>query len=147
MPKHFYPALILFLLGGFLTFSGWSAYRAVTQVSQITDPDYYSKGLKYNSSLVEKRAASVLGWQLSTRLNKFSLQLRLSDKVGAPVSGARGQLIFGHQQTDLNALSLKETSPGLYVTDLPATLKGELSIRVDFVLQGARLNRQLLLNI
>lgn len=50
------PALLIpLLLCSFLAFSSWAAYQAATRVSDVSDRDYYSKGLKYNSTLLEKR--------------------------------------------------------------------------------------------
>jgi len=148
MPKHFYPAMIILLLGTFLIFCGWSAYRAATRSSQISDRDYYSKGLKYNATLVEKQAASVLGWQLRSELLANQLLIRLTDGQGVPVSGATGILIF-HQPNENSSMSLpmQEAAPGTYLAELPTDLKGEIPVRIDFERSGARVNRQLLLNI
>ena len=148
MPKHFYPTMIILLLGTFLIFCGWSAYRAATRNSQIADRDYYSKGLRYNSTLVEKQAASVLGWQLHSELSANILRIFLTDGQGVPISGASGNLIF--HQPDANAnmsLPLREAAPGTYLADLPITLKGEIPVRIDLERSGARVNRQMLLNI
>ncbi|HEY5672557.1 MAG TPA: FixH family protein [Malonomonas sp.] len=148
MPKNFYKTFIFCLLGAFLLFSGWSAYRASTHGTLVTDRDYYSKGLRYNSTMVEKRAASVLGWQLSTVLIDKQLQISLTDGKGVPVEGANGRLLFPQQANmTSNALLLAESKPGLYLVQLPDSLHGELAVRIDFEHQGARLNRQLLLSI
>jgi len=148
MPKRFYPAMIILLLGSFLAFCGWSAYRAATRGSQITDRDYYSKGLKYNSTLIEKQAASVLGWTLQTELHAHRLQIRLTDGQGAPVSGASGTLLYYRSQgNSRQSLPLHEMSPGNYLTELPIDLKGEIPIRIEIERSGALVNRQLLLNI
>lgn len=148
MAKQLYPLLISALLAGFLGFSAWSAYRAATLGSDITDRDYYSKGLKYNSTLVEKRAATVLGWHLQTTLEGRQLQIQLLDKDGSLVAGAKGLLSF-FQQTGRSApiLPLNEAQPGIYLVELPESLRGEVNIRINFERQGARLYRQLLLNI
>lgn len=148
MPKNIYPLLIAALLGAFLLFSGWAAYRAATEVSQVTDREYYSKGLKYNSTMVEKRAASVLGWKLTTTLDNNRLQIDLTDAKGAPVSGATGSLtLFQHRDESSNTLSMNEALPGTYHARLSDQLKGEIAVRVNFEHQGARLSRQLLLSI
>lgn len=145
--KQFYPAFIVVLLGTFLGFSGWSAYRAATLGSQISDPDYYSKGLKYNTTLVEKRAASVLGWRIRSELSAGKLQVRLLDSQGLPVIGANGQLTVFFPENPISALALTESDPGTYSLLLPSNLRGEIPARLDFERQGARINRQLLLNI
>ena len=148
MPKQFYPALIGALLGAFLLFLAWSAFQASTQGTQVTDRDYYSKGLKYNSTQVEKRAASTLGWQLNTRLVGHQLQISLSDGGGAPVSGASGRLnLYSRPGLDLLDLPLVEAKAGQYRADLPSSVQGELSIRVEFERAGARIHRQLLITI
>jgi len=148
MMKQLYPALIILLLGAFLLFCGWSVYRATTRGSQISDRDYYSKGLKYNAALVEKRAAGVLGWQLHPELLAHRLQILLTDAQGKPVDGAKGTLMFFRpQENSRMTLPLQEISPGTYLAALPTDLKGEIPVRIDFERSGARVNRQLLLNI
>lgn len=148
MPKHFYPALIISLLGTFILFLIWSAFQASTQGTQVTDRDYYSKGLKYNSTMVEKRAASSMGWKITPELVEGMLQVKLHDGKGQPVSEANGVLhLYSRPGIDLLKLSLKEVDTGRYRTQLPSELKGEVTIRVEFERDGARINRQLLIRI
>lgn len=148
MPKNFYPTLILILFGAFLLFSVWSAMRASTLGTQVTDRDYYNKGLKYNSTLIEKRAAGVIGWSLKTQITNHQLQIQLRNSEGQAVAGAVGQLSFFKQIHGQNLLlSLTETAAGTYQVELPADLQGELNVRIDFEYRGARINRLLLLNI
>jgi len=143
-----YPLLILLLLCCFLLFSGWSAYRAATRGTAVTDADYYSKGLKYNTTLVEKRAASVLGWQLQTRLVERRLEVLLSDTAQRPVSAASGNLFLASADgSGDRRYPFREDSAGTYALRLPPELRGEYHARIEFSSQGARLNRQLLLNL
>ena len=146
--KNIYPALVIGLLAGFLLFAGWSARQAVVQGPQIADRDYYSKGLKYNTTLLEKRAASVLGWQLDSSFEQGLLQIRLADRHGQHVVGARGQLTFFHHSDRRNSsLQLNESVPGTYQVQLPDSLQGEVTLRIAFERDGARIHRQLLLSI
>lgn len=148
MAKHFYPALIIFLLGAFILFLVWSGFQASTQGTQVTDRDYYSKGLKYNSTQVEKRAASAMGWKLSPRLVEGELQVDLRDGDGQPVAAAKGLLhLYSRPGIDLLKLPLHEVASGRYQTRLPAELIGEVTIRLEFERDGARINRQLLITI
>lgn len=148
MPKNFYPTMIFCLLGTFILFLIWSAFQASTQGTQVTDPDYYSKGLKYNSTQVEKRAAASMGWKLTTELVDGQLQIRLQDGAGQSVAGAQGRLnLYSRPDSDLLNLPLTEINAGLYRAELPSTLKGEITVRVEFERNGARINRQLLINI
>src|SRR5210317_571260 len=90
--KNFYPSMIMLLIGGFLVFLLWSAFQAAGLGSKVTDADYYSKGLKYNTTQVEKRAAEVLGWNLETRLDGRTLEFHLIDHEGNEVDRATGTL-------------------------------------------------------
>ncbi|MDT8420585.1 MAG: FixH family protein [Desulfuromonadales bacterium] len=146
--RNFYKPFILLLLCSFLLFSGWSAWRAVNRGSQVTDRDYYSKGLKYNSTLVEKRAAEVLGWQLKTGISDNQLIFQLTDGSSLPVKAAVATLYLYLPETpEETPYQLSESQPGTYQVDLPVDLRGTLRARVLFERDGARLNRQLQLNL
>lgn len=146
--RNIYPLLILLLLGSFLCFSTWAAMRAVESNPQVTDANYYSKGLRYSSTLLEKRAANVLGWTVSTRRSGDSLEFRLSDKDGQPVSSAKGSiLLYIPNMRKSIRFPLQQVDKGVYLLNLTASMTGEMSARLEFERNGARLNRQLLLNL
>jgi nitrogen fixation protein FixH len=146
--KNSYPLLILLLIGSFLCFSVWAAMRAVESGPEVTDADYYSKGLKYSSTVLEKRAADVLGWKVSTQLVDRTLEFHLHDKEGKPVKNARGAIfLFMPGSASSSRLSLHETEPGTYVFNLTTGMTGNMNARIEFDHKGARLNRQLLLNL
>src|SRR6056297_392367 len=134
--------LIPLLLCCFVAFSSWAVYQAATGVSEISDRDYYSKGLKYTSTLLEQRAAQTQGWTLRSELSDGSLIQYLTDKTGAPISGAAGILRL-QRQGALLVLPLEETAPGVYRARLPR-LSGEHQIRAEFERNGARILRRLL---
>ena len=137
--------LVPLLLCSFLVFSSWAAYQAATRVSEVSDRDYYSKGLKYNSTVLEKQAAAVLGWELHSELIDGVLIQHLTNQKGEPVSGANGQLKLRHRET-LVTVPLEETDPGVYLGQLPE-LSGENLIQAEFEYDGARILRRLLLTI
>jgi nitrogen fixation protein FixH len=114
----------------------------------VTDADYYSKGLKYTSTLLEKKAATTLGWKVSTQQVGRSLLFQLSDKEGQPVRSAKG-LLFMYRQEVASSIQfpLQEVNPGVYQFNLTGSMTGEISARVEFEYKGARLSRQLLLNL
>ena len=142
------PLFIILLIGCFLGFSVWSAMRAIEAGPEVTDADYYSKGLKYSSTLLEKRAAAVLGWKVETQLIGRTLEFRLSDKEGTPVEAANGDIfLYLAASTSSKRLPLQETEPGVYIFNLTAGMTGEMSARLEFEHKGARINRQLLLNL
>jgi nitrogen fixation protein FixH len=144
--KKLSPALLIpLLLCSFLAFSSWAAYQAVTRVSEVSDRDYYSKGLKYNSTVLEKQAAVVLGWELHSKLIDGVLIQHLTDQKGEPVSGARGLIKLQHRDA-LLIVPLEEIDTGVYRAQLPQ-LSGEHLLRAEFERDGARILRRLLLTI
>jgi nitrogen fixation protein FixH len=146
--NNLYPAFILLMIGSFICFLAWSAKHASDSGPQVTDADYYSKGLRYTSTILEKKAAAALGWYVSVQLSGHTLQLYLGDKEGRPVSSARGVIsIFTSDRGESTAFPLRETSAGTYQLDLPGSLSGMMNARVEFERDGIRLNRQLLLNL
>ena len=146
--KNIYPPLIMLLIGGFLIFLAWSAFQAAGLGSKVTDADYYSKGLKYNTTMVEKRAAEVLGWHLETRLSGSTLEFRLKDEKGDKVDRAVGALYLAIPGSAENIqLPLQEVASGHYQVNLGDNINGTIQARLELEREGARLNRQLLLNL
>lgn len=138
----------MLLIGGFLIFLAWSAFQATGLGSKVTDSDYYSKGLKYNTSQVEKRAAEVLGWHLTTRLEDRTLEFHLTNSMGGGVDRAGGSLYLAIPDAAENIhLPLTETSAGLYRVIINTDIHGPIQARLEIERDGARLNRQLLLNL
>jgi len=146
--KNIYPALILLLLGSFLVFSSWSAFQAAGLGSKVTDTAYYSKGLKYNATQIEKRAAEVLGWNVETRLDGRVLDFLLTDSRGGTVKDATGSLYMAIPGSAENIrIPLEEVASGRYRLQLNNNINGTIQARLELEREGARLNRQLLLNL
>ena len=141
--------MILLLIGGFLIFSTWSAFQAAGLGSRVADADYYSKGLKYNATQVEKRAAESLGWNLQTRLKGRVLEFHLTDRAGMAVDRATAALYLAIPGMAENILlPLQEITSGHYQVNLAGNnLTGTIQARLELEREGARLNRQLLLNL
>ena len=140
------PLYLVLLLAVFLAFLGWSARQAATDGARITDRDYYSKGLRYNTSMVERRAATVLGWQVDVDLDRHTLSLRLRDRTDQPVAEADVVLTLITPSTHI-PLRLEEVRPGHYLARLPDALSGEIPARYSIQRQHARIERQLLINL
>ena len=74
--------------------------------------------------------------------------MHLSDKDGQPVSSAKGVIsIYMRTRGESMLFPLKEVSAGTYQFNLSDSMTGEMAARVEFERNGARLNRQLLLNL
>mgnify|MGYP001308331389 CR=1 FL=1 len=142
------PLLLAAVIALFILFLIWAARQASTGGTDITDSDYYSKGLKYNETLVEKRAASVIGWHLQTELVNQTLKFNLTDRQGEPITGANGRLALPEATTSQDhELLLQEDGPGIYHVTLPQGLSGEQLVRIEIERDGARISRQLLLSL
>ncbi len=142
------PWLIVLLGVGFTAFTAWSFYRAAIGTSNVTDADYYSHGLRYNQTLLERQAAASLGWQAEPQLSGKHLNIRLRDRDQQAVTGARGTLtLLGPGTPGTRELGLLETGDGIYRAEFPAGVKGEQPIEITFQRDGARLSRRLLLAI
>lgn len=140
------PFYLVALLVIFLAFLAWSARQAITDGARITDRDYYSKGLRYNTSEVERRAAASLGWRITPQLAAHTLSLTVSDREQRPVVNADVELtlmLTGHQQT----IPLEEQAAGRYRVVLPEQLRGEIHALYVVQLEGTRLERNLLINL
>ena len=142
------PLVLTAVIVLFILFLIWAARQASTGGTDVTDSDYYRKGLKYNETLVEKRAASVIGWQLQTELDNRTLKFSLTDREGTPISGADGRLSLPESTSSGRPEhSLREVGAGRYHVTLPQELSGEQLVQIDIEREGARISRQLLLSL
>lgn len=143
-----YVVLILALLGAFLLFSFWSARQAMQHGSRISDTAYYSKGLRYTSTQIEKQAAASQGWQLATKVERSRLLFTLRDIQEHPIDNALGELsLYLSDKKELLHLDIHELGQGEYQVELPPDLHGSHQALIEFTRQGARISRQLLLSL
>ena len=145
--RHISIFLIILLIAGFILFLIWAGRQAGTPGSRISDQAYYSKGLEYTHTQVEKQSAVRQGWQLRTEMSPQQLHFTLVDADEQPVAKARGELtLYLSAQKKVLHLPAVEISVGRYRVDLPQIITGSLPVQVEFALQGARISRQLLIN-
>jgi nitrogen fixation protein FixH len=60
----------------------------------VVEPNYYDKGVRWDSTMAQARASVALGWQVDAALRDWTpagttLLVQLADSTGAPVAGAR----------------------------------------------------------
>ena len=146
--KKYFPWLILIIGAGFLLLTFWSIFIALQETSAVTDRNYYSHGLRYNKTLFEKKAAEALGWSVDIALIDRDLQIKLSDRQKRPVLKANGSIVlFSSDQEQRDSQPFLEIGNGEYVISFPNELSGAINARIEFERDGARLTRQLLLNV
>ena len=141
------PWIVIIIGIGFLCLTAWSILRARHETSAITDQDYYTHGLRYNETQLEKKAAETLGWSIDIKLIDNVMQVRLMDRNNEPVTAANGFIvIFSNNKSNRDRLPFLETKEGVYELTLEGNFKGSLHAQLEFERNGARLNKQLLLN-
>jgi len=145
--RHF-PWLLLIIGVSFLCLTAWSIYRANKGTSAVTDREYYSHGLRYNESLIERKAAEALGWRVKSTIEGHTLAFFLENREGEPVRKASGALeLFIKKKSSRIRLPLAHTDPGVYQVNIPEDISGEITAKLEFEKNGARLSKQLLLNL
>ncbi|MBU0479991.1 MAG: FixH family protein [Proteobacteria bacterium] len=143
-----WPFLVIFIGISFLGVTGWSIYRATLGVSPVTDPEYYSHGLKYNQSNIEIKAAEASGWALSTVLKGQELVVNLVTHSGQAVTGCKGDIIiYSNSNARRLELELVEQSPGRYSMLFPENLTGSITGDLSLHREGARITRRLIVNL
>jgi len=130
---------VLAILAGFfgLVFAvnGVMATLAVTTFSGLDGEDSYRRGLDYNATLAEAEQQAQLGWQskLDFTASGHEVEIALSDKTGAPVSGLTVTGILGRgatSQFDRN-LQFQERSPGDYVAQAGTVPNGSWTVALE----------------
>lgn len=146
-PRNISLLLVCLLIGGFILFLIWAGRQAATHGSRISDAAYYSKGLQYTHTQIEKQAAASQGWHLRTEVGPRQLSFILLDSKEQPIRLASGELtLYLSAQKKILQLQSVEGEAGHYRFDLPEPLFGSLPARVEFALQDSRISRQLLIN-
>jgi nitrogen fixation protein FixH len=131
-----------------MTLTGWSIYQASKGTSAVTDRDYYSHGLRFNKTLLERKTAESLGWSVTTELKSRTLVFQLMDKDGLPVREANGVLeIYISETSSSVRFPLSDAGSGSYQINLSEQVSGERTARIEFERNGARISKQLLLNL
>jgi len=147
LPANRWPQLLLLVGVLFFCLTGWSVYRSVRGVSAVTDSHYYSHGLRYNASRIEKEAAEKLGWQVSIRLQDGYLISELTGPEGQPLRGVSAWLSVPGRGQKGSRLQLSESAAGRYGTMLPTELHGEVPALLTLSSGDTTLSRSLLLNL
>ena len=118
--RHVLAIIVAFFLVIFAV-NGVFVYVSLQSHPGVTSDDAYRKGLDHNRTLDQ----NARGWRIAVSVESGIVELRLSDRAGAPLTGLA---VIGearrpvHDRAD-KKLILKETGPGLYSaaeTKLPA---------------------------
>lgn len=122
---RFIPWLIVaFFVVITMVLSGFT-YIAVTTYRGVVTEQAYEKGVNYNAIIARAEVQDELHLNSRTRLTGTTVEFSLTDKAGAPVTGAQVSLLmFRPTQEGMDRrYAMAEAGGGLYradVADLPA---------------------------
>jgi hypothetical protein len=102
------------------------------------EPDYYNKGVAWDSTLALEHRGEALGWRLDVDLLDASrdgatLRVRAFERDGRPLTGARVRVEAIHNlQADVRVKAMfGEQASGEYATKLPLPRSGMWELRLD----------------
>ncbi len=97
-----------------------SVLYGVRHASRVSDPRYYVRGLEHDARLKARDRAVEAGWRLAVQARDGRLTVAVTDRVAAPVTGARVRVVFlGPDGLPAHAATAVEGPPGTYALDLP----------------------------
>ncbi|HBA89207.1 MAG TPA: nitrogen fixation protein FixH [Geobacter sp.] len=121
-----YKIALSLMFGIFLLGMAATLLLSTRRGSRVVDAEYYNNGLHYGQTGSGARNPG-LGWSLSASIQGSDLLVKVNDEQGAPVAG--GKLFFqpGRSATVRNeAVTLSESSPGIFRAPRPAAAEGDL---------------------
>jgi len=101
------------------------------------EPDFYQKAVNFDDEMALRAASRTLGWQLAPSLQLGRpgtpglVSITLRDSTGAPLAGARVELLAMHNARASRQLTatLKDLGAGSYEAALDAERPGEWELR------------------
>jgi nitrogen fixation protein FixH len=135
-----WPKAIVGLIALHITFMVIVVVVATRDPSFAVEPNHYQKALAWDQQAARQRQSAELGWQVSVQSEarlgvdgQRAVDLRLVDRAGAPVTGARVQVLaFAHARgQDRLRLGFHEASPGEYHARGPLGREGLWELRLE----------------
>ncbi len=135
-----FPGLIFVLLATNISIVSITALYAVSDTSFAIEPDYYKQAVNWDQTVAQRERNRDLGWAavMPTSISSQPVVLRLHDRAGQPVSGARVEMIAFHNAHSGNRLStsLVEIDPGMYRSTESLVRSGSWEVRISATRAG-----------
>lgn len=134
---------IIALLGGNLVAMVVLATTASREDAQVI-PDYYEKAVHYDEAIDEAARSEALGWSAEPTLLASTLEVRVLDRAGNTVTGARVQ-VDGYPRAhavDRIDTKLVASGPGVYRVRLAGQRLGWHDLRIVVEHEGQRFTQQ-----
>ena len=112
---------LLLLVVVFIVAMAFSFFKAGREGSKVVDRDYYSHGLHYVPGDAGGEAAR-LGWRAEPLYRNGRLEIRITDRNGAPVTGGTLTVTIEGKGAPAGTLTCGIEAPGVYcVPMVPVT--------------------------
>lgn len=103
------------------------------------EPDYYKKGVLYDSTMAQTHRNLDLGWGVTTFADSIvpgkptRLRVLLRDERALPLLGAvvEATVLFNARANDVTTATLTDEGGGVYSATLPINTPGEWEVRVN----------------
>lgn len=132
-----FPGLIFVLLATNVSIVSITALYAVSDSSFAIEPEYYKQAVTWDRTMAQRNRNRELGWTIAMppSVSGQPVALRVFDRDGEPVSGARVDMIAFHNAHSGNRLSatLAEIEPGMYRSNETLVRSGSWEVRISAV--------------
>lgn len=137
----YWPWLLAAGMGGVVVANVGMAVVATSDANgSVVEPDYYRKAVQWDSTMALRAASDALGWRADVAIAgavgaPARLELRLTDRDGAGVTGATVRAVLIHNTAAAHHvdLVLRDLGEGRYVADPTLPYPGLWEVRVDAV--------------
>jgi len=143
-----WPVFIIALVLAFAVISWWSLQRAASGVSAVSDPNYYSHGLKYNCTSIEIQTARSLSWEVTSKVKGRELLVQVDDAKQDGIAGGHGAIAVQQEGAGPEtSLPLTGSGQGLYTVTIPANLPRTFAANLTLTKDQATVQRRLLISL
>jgi nitrogen fixation protein FixH len=141
--RHAWPIAVVAVLAITVVANVAVLRLAGDEDAAAVEPQYYAKALRWDSTLVARKASDELGWRAEVSLartgggaGRTTVMVRLADETGAPLEGAfvRVEAIHNrHAAHPLHAVlqAAPSLGPGAYAADAAFDAPGMWEIRLE----------------
>jgi nitrogen fixation protein FixH len=137
----YWPLVVVGLLAASAGGNVWFMLLAAGDQSFAVEPDYYQKALRWDETMAQQARNAALGWSVAAEVHParvahgVEVGVRVSDRGGAPVDGARVTVEAFHSARagQVFTAALLPRAEGVYGATLPGRRPGlwELRLRVE----------------
>lgn len=134
---------IIVLLGGNLVAMVVLAITAHRDDAQVI-PGYYDKAVHYDDTIDEAARSAVLGWSAAPTLIASTIEVRVTDRAGNALAGARVR-VDGYPRAhavDRLDSELVASAPGVYRASLRGERRGLHDLTITVEHEGQRFTQR-----